>query len=53
LISGELRNDDRPAAQRTLARQALTSRAAVENRRQAPHIVMPDDDPDATNFRSF
>ena len=43
----------RPAAQRALARQALPSRAAVEARRQAPHIVMPDDDPDATNFRSF
>ena len=29
------------------------TRAAAEARRQGPHIVMPDDDPDATNFRSF
>jgi len=43
----------RPAAQRAAVRQALPSRATVEARRQAPHIVMPDDDPDATNFRSF
>jgi methyl-accepting chemotaxis protein len=43
----------RPAAQRAAVRQAAPSRAAVEARRQAPHIVMPDDDPDATNFRSF
>jgi methyl-accepting chemotaxis protein len=43
----------RPAAQRAAARQAQPSRATVEARRQAPHIVMPDDDPDATNFRSF
>jgi methyl-accepting chemotaxis protein len=43
----------RPAAQRAAVRQSSPSRAAVEARRQAPHIVMPDDDPDATNFRSF
>jgi hypothetical protein len=43
----------RQAAQRAAGRQALPSRAAGEARRQAPHIVMPDDDPDATNFRSF
>ena len=42
----------RPAAQRATVRQAPPSRAGVEARR-APHIVMPDDDPDATNFRSF
>ena len=43
----------RPAAQRAAVRQAPPSRAAAEARRQGPHIVMPDDDPDATNFRSF
>jgi len=34
-------------------RQAPPPRPAVEPRRRAPRIVMPDDDPDATNFRSF
>ena len=43
----------RQAPQRGTVRQAPPSRAASEARRPAPHIVMPDDDPDATNFRSF
>lgn len=47
----------RPAVMRggqsAISRSASSLRPQAEPRRRAPHIAMPDDDPDATNFRSF